>query len=191
MPQKRLSIKITNASLVQGDLKAELFYSSNSMTDILKSDYVTLNGFAYLPSASMQALPSANLDGLVGFNYLGWCNIHGDVSTTATNYMSIVCPEIPYKTLFEYTKSKSFVIKKMRISANDQAQLLEPFDYLYKDIFGFEGIDTFRPADSIAPEQYQSLIIDVYQEYKIDSAHGLRFNLKANSYVNVVFWIEY
>jgi hypothetical protein len=205
MATDSFSIRITNNSLT-GALPVELFYGMYSMFDIKKAYSPDALNFAYLPADSDEGKTAAAanyaaygttaiLNGLCCWTADGSGLINGNIAGApgfdVNNNVTIVGQNIAYKTILEYSKSAAFLIKRLRITANSQAQLFTPFECISKDLFGQETVKAFQPANFYAPTQFQPLIVDIKKDYTINRTKGFRFEMVAESWLNIVFDIEY
>ena len=89
----------------------------------------------------------------------------------------ISCNEVPYRLLWEATSKGAFTIGRIRMTFTTANQISQNFTKFYKNWLGKESRDSFAVSNFKSPDQFQSLIVDVPLNLRIDAQRGLYYTL--------------
>lgn len=101
------------------------------------------------------------------------------------NFVEISSSTINYRALIEALKVKKIHIKFIRITTNNQQQIVEPLKFLQHTIFGKEFQDFIIP--NRPPTQVQTNIIDIAINKEINGEKGIAYKILGNNDDKTIF----
>jgi len=141
--------------------------------------------FNYLYSSSRFTDSSVVQDGGAP---AAWSNAGVLTFTDGTNSVAVSSstPELgSYRAIFESLAFDSVKVDLMRIRVANASQFAGDIQIKSKTLFGASKSNTIDPNSYVNPDQNQSLIVDIPQEFIIDNETGLFVNIINYAYLPI------
>lgn len=178
-------LRMTNSAAVP--LTFELFNSNNSFTKDLNPALVTDATVTYIPQNSFEGEQAAGV-GIVGFNQRG--NLLATGAVAYTPVLTVVCPQYTYRGLLEASGFQPFRIYGIRMTTTTDAQIDNDIVHFNSTFLGSKAQNSLSPRTYFKPEQFQSKIVDIACDFRIDRERGLIYTLNAGETVTFNVMIE-
>lgn len=91
--------------------------------------------------------------------------------------VKISCKEVPYKALLEHLRTTVLKVVKNRMSFTDASTLSQAHYLGRATLFGAKGENTYNPTAYFDPNQQQSKVVDILEEYDVSGNFFLRGKL--------------
>lgn len=129
-------------------------------------------------------------DETIGHTNIWWDQEGALRYSDADGIGKIQCSQIPYRALVDQTLRSAITINRMRIKYGSSGQINNDITWVNKTFLGMRQQNSISPASYFAPDQYQSLIVDVPVTLPIDADKGLTMQVEANENMLISIFVS-
>lgn len=175
-----LSVRIYNTNTIS-NIKVELF-NPLAQAGYIRRDidfYKTRQAYGRFSFGALNNVVTAQPYNVYGVN--GEFISMGNIAIAPFDYTYIDCDQVPYLSLMEYLKANELMINKIRLTADNNPQLIAPFKIMQRDVRGNIQSDIIEPLSFISPSQVQPDIIDIPIGRKFNGYTGIEYDVNVIS----------
>jgi hypothetical protein len=193
LPEAQFDLQINFADK-SSDTIIELFnaqYSVSKYTTYAPANYYPVDA-VHSATIGVEAwyVYGRAIDYAIGHTNIWWGQDGELRYSSADGIGKIQCSQIPYRALVDQTLRSSLTINRMRIKYGTSGQINNDITWTNKTFLGMRQQNSISPASYFAPDQYQSLIVDVPVTLPIDADKGLTMTVNANENMLVSIFVS-
>ncbi len=178
-------ISVNNAS---GEaLTVELFNPNRSFAKERNLQYITSATVLMKPIDTVQGQQAAGV-GIIGFNQDG--NLIATGAVAYTPVLTVSCGQYPYRGVLESCAIQPFRIYGIRMTVTTDAQIDNDITHFNSTFLGAKQQNPVSPRTYFRPDQFQTKIVDIQCDFRIDRERGLYTIVNAGEVVKYTFLIE-